>query len=120
MSTERCVVRLGEPLPRFATRVTRKSFRAAKKFALQRDDTMAAVASLRRVESTCGVFEAGNVEQTLEVALGNPDVVAGKNRNGCIERMDLFSAGTGSAQIDLVLVGAVGKSSGTRDGIHHG
>src|ERR1700694_198534 len=42
MSTERCVVRLGGPLPRFATRVTRKSFRAAKEFALQRDDTMAA------------------------------------------------------------------------------
>src|SRR5712671_986804 len=63
MSTERCVVRLGGPLPRFATRVTRKSFRAAKEFALQRDDTVAAPASARRVESTCNALEAKNVEE---------------------------------------------------------
>src|SRR5258708_40125701 len=120
MSTERCVVRLGGPLPRFATRVTRKRFRTAKEFALQRDDTMAVPASARRVESTCNVLEAKNVEEILEVALRNADVVAGKNRNGCIESMDFFNAGTRSAQIDLVLVGAVGKPAGARDGIHHG
>src|ERR1700737_1652303 len=120
MSTERCVVRLGGPLPRFATRVTRKSFRAAKEFALQRDDAMAGSASARRVESTCNILEANIVEETLEVALRNADVVAGKNRNGGIESMGFFHAGTRSAQIDLVLVGAVGKPAGARDGIHHG
>src|SRR6202022_4980069 len=82
-------------------------------------NTMAGPASLHLVESTCNVLEATNVEETLEVALRNADVVAGKNRNGCIESMDFFHAGTRSAQIDLVLVGAVGKPAGARDGIHH-
>jgi hypothetical protein len=35
--------------------------------------------SSRRVDSTRNVLEAKNVEETLEVALRNADVVAGKN-----------------------------------------
>src|SRR5260370_1110385 len=45
------------------------------------------------------------LEETLEVALRDADVVAWKNQNGCIESVDLFDAGTRSPQKDLVLVG---------------
>jgi len=42
-------------------------------------------------------LESKVVEETLEVALRNADVVAGKDRNGRIECIDFFHASTGSA-----------------------
>src|SRR6266581_9597972 len=61
-----------------------------------------------------------DVDKASEEALGNADVVAGKNQNGGVERIDFFGAGARSAQIHLVLVSAIGESAGACHRIHHG
>jgi hypothetical protein len=104
-----------------ATRVTRKSFTRRKKILHCKETTVWQRERLDVVSSQRATFSTQRiVEERLEVPLGNADVVAGENRNGRIERIDFFSAGAGPAQIDLVLVGAVGKSAGAGDSIHHG
>ena len=63
---------------------------------------------------------ATSEDATSEEAFGNANVVAGKNRNGRVERIDFFGAGAGSAQIHLVLVGAIGESARACNRVHHG
>src|ERR1700687_543860 len=112
---------IGRPLSLLATRVMGKSFPRCKRIC---------TAKRRHYGNAC-VFtscwfkratflDSNNVEETLEVALRNTDIVAGKNQNGCVEGIDLFDAGARSAQIDLVLVGALGESAGARASIHDG
>src|ERR1700687_965347 len=110
---------IGRPLSLLATRVMGKSFPRCKRIC---------TAKRRHYGNAC-VFtscwfkratflDSNNVEETLEVALRNTDIVAGKNQNGCVEGIDLFDAGARSAQYALVLVGAIVEPPGARDSIH--
>ena len=98
-----------------ATRVTRKSFLHCKiiRIAKRRDYGRSRDAIGARVNRS-GV----NVDP-LEVAFRNSNIVARKDRNGCIERVCLFGTAAGSSQKNFVLVGAIRESTGTRDRVHH-
>jgi hypothetical protein len=56
----------------------------------------------------------------LETSLRNADGVAAKNRNGCVESIDLVNDRSGSAQINFVRIGAPGESTGVRDRVRPG
>ena len=70
------------------------------------------------VAANNGTYSRNVPKQRSEEAFWYSDVVARKNRNSRVERINPLNIRSGPAHISAFLVGAVCKSSRARDGIH--